>query len=66
VKAAVRLIRSDDLAPAPYAHGAAGARLADVVSTRSALIGVTVFGYEDQLVEIEAVAALRPAGSLRE
>ena len=70
------------------ALAAAGAGIADVISTRvlvassqrsdlltswdvvraafgehdvpSTLLGVTVLGYDDQLVEIEAVAAIRP------
>jgi len=134
---AVRLVRSEGLAAAPYAHAAAvdagaeliflagacplddvgstvavgdaagqarrcvetmlialdaaGAALADVASTRvlvassdrrdlvaawnavrnafgdhdvpSTLVGVAVLGYEDQLVEIEAVAAVRRGGT---
>ncbi|MDQ0725093.1 hypothetical protein QFZ21_000093 [Microbacterium sp. W4I20] len=45
----VQLIRSTSLADAPYAYDN------DVPST---LMGVTVLGYDDQLVEIEAIAAV--------
>lgn len=68
MSSAVQLIRSVDLAAAPYAQAAtapAGTRLVflagacpledhDVPST---LMGVTVLGYDRQLVEIEAIAA---------
>jgi len=61
----VQLIRSSTLADAPYTRQADLVAAWDVVHAAfgtydvpSTLLGVTVLGYDDQLVEIEAVAAV--------
>jgi len=63
----VTLVRTDELTDAaPYPLPPAGARLVftagacplDEEGAPSTLLGVAVLGYPDQLVEVEAVAAL--------
>lgn len=66
MSSAVQLIRSADLAAAPYAHSSASSSQADLPAwdvrtalghhdVPSTLMGVTVLDYDDQLDEIDAI-----------